>query len=56
MSYDDLCNYCSDLQRAQRLLAEGVNVRSIFISIKIQKANAELYGMPYISVFKEESL
>jgi hypothetical protein len=59
MSYNDLCNYCSDLQRAQGLLADQYNgvvlqvdIHAIFRSIKRRKFDAEFYGIKYISVFE----
>lgn len=59
MSYNDLCNYCSDLQRAQKLLADHkngvvleVDIHSIFRGIKRRKFDAEFYGIKYVSVFE----
>ena len=60
MSYNDLCQYCSDLQKAQGLFADqkngvvlNVDIASIFRTIYRQKFDAEFYGVPYVSVFGE---
>ena len=60
MSHNELCQYCSDLQRAERLFADqkngvvlDVDINSIFRAIYRQKFNAEFYGVPYVSVFVE---
>lgn len=60
MSHNELCQYCSDLQRAQRLFADqksgvvlDVDINSIFRTIYRQKFDAEFYGVPYVSVFGE---
>lgn len=62
MSHNELCYYCSDLQKAQGLLAEQrngvvlqVDIHAIFRSIHIRRFNAEFYAVPYISVFEEGS-
>ena len=63
MSHNELCQYCSDLQRAQKLLADqkngvvlSVDIHSIFRAISRQKFDAEFYGKPYMSVFEGASL
>ena len=63
MSHDDLCNYCNDLQRAQKLLEDQYNCRvlqvdihAIFRTISRRKFDAEFYDIKYVSVFEGVSL